>query len=258
METAKKQRRGISIAALIGFLVTAAAIIVIPLLLFSPAGRSAYFWTRIIWTEFLALLFWGFVGGLFYIFAPATPSPRERGGVFPTLGVITFIYVILSFTFLLLNAVLPNVKFLFTFQLPGQIILLLAYLVLGIGLYFSMAVARGGAQPLPQGVLSPAQLAALLKSEEEKLASLSSSVPLRDSIKALREKILYSLPHAGASIGESAAYASFSQDVDGFYHEVSSLDLSVDEIKSRFTDFASKADSLRLRVDVIAESIKKV
>lgn len=254
MEKAKKQRRGIGIATLIGFLVTAVAIIVIPLV--GAQNRGGLFAARIIWMEFLAILLWGAIGGFFFLFAPADRDRRGLGGVYPVLGVITFIYVAISFVFMLIQWLLPRSVFLAAAQIPAQVVLLVIYVVLGVILYFALAGARGATERMSEGVPTPAELDVLLKSEENRLAQSEASVSLRDALKALREKIHYSLPPAGR-IATSSAYAAFTGDVRTLYSEVSSLDPAKEESVAKFGELATRADSLRTRVDVIVESLKR-
>jgi len=251
-----KQRIRISIAALIGFVVTAAAIIVIPLLIVQAADRTGLFSYRVAWMEFLALLFWGLVGGLFFIFAPADKNRRGIGGVYPALGIITFIFIAISFIILLIQWLIPSSVFLAAAIIPTQIVLLVIYVILGVILYFALAGARGGARRMPEGVPTPAELDVLLKSEENRLAQSQESVSLREALKALREKIHYSLPQAGR-IADSSAYAAFVSDIQTLHREVAALDFAGNETVARVGDLAARADLLRTRVDVLVESLKR-
>jgi hypothetical protein len=256
MEIAKKARRGVGIVTLIGFLVTAAAIIAIPLLVVKAQNRDGLFAVRIVWMEFLAVLLWGAVGGFFFLFAPADKNRRGLGGVYPVIGIITFFYVAISFIFMLIQWLIPASVFLAAAQIPAQIVLLVAYVVLGVVLFFALAGARGGTKRMPEGVPTPAELDAMLRTEEERLRESEESGSLREAIKALREKIHYSLPQAGR-IADSSAYAAFTGDVRTLYNEVSALDLANAESAARFGELAAKAKGLHTRVDVIVENLKR-
>jgi hypothetical protein len=256
METAKKQRRGIGIVLLIGFLVTAAAIIAIPLLVVKTQNRDGLFAVRIVWMEFLAILLWGALGGFFLLFAPADKNRRGLGGIYPVFGIITFIYVAISFIILLIQWLIPASVFLAAAQIPAQVVLLVAYIILGVILFFALAGARGGTKRMPEGVPTPAELDVMLRTEEERLKQSEESGSLRDAIKALREKIHYSLPQAGR-VADSSAYAAFTGDVRTLYNEVSSLDFTKAESVAKFGELATKAEGLRTRVEAIVESLKR-
>lgn len=256
METAKRKRRGIGIATLIGFLVTATAIIVIPLLVVRAQNRGGLFVVRIVWMEFLAILLWGALGGFFFLFAPADKNRRGLGGVYPAFGIITFIYVAISFVFLLIQWLIPTNVFLAAAEIPAQIVLLVAYVILGVILFFALAGARGGTKRMPEEVPTSAELDVMLRTEEERLKQSEESVSLREAIKGLREKIHYSLPQAGR-IADSSAYAAFTGDVRTLYNEISSLDLTKAESVPKFSELTTRAEGLRTKVDAIVESLKR-
>jgi hypothetical protein len=157
---------------------------------------------------------------------------------------------------MLIQWLIPASVFLAAAQIPVQIILLVLYIVLGVILFFALAGARGGTKRMPEGVPTPAELDAMLRTEEERLKQSEESGSLCEAIKALREKVHYSLPQAGR-IADSSAYAAFTGDVRTLYNELSALDLTKAESVAKFGELASRADSLRVRIDAIVENLKR-
>ena len=181
--------------AIIGFLATSAAIVAVPLLLVPEHDRSAYFWWRIAWTEFLALLAWSLIGGRSMVSAESRPLPTFAG-VAPAYGLVILSWGALSFGLVVCFAWLdpsvgPN-----SLHMALQVILLAATAIICALLYLPAHFAakgtmrdthRGPGRPTAR---MPFELASRLRSEEERFAG---DRRMYQAIKVLREKVVYSL-----------------------------------------------------------------
>ena len=64
------RRKGVLAAALVGYVVTAGAIVTIALLLVGPEQRSGWFWVVVLWSSFLVLLRWLYIAGFMSLVYP--------------------------------------------------------------------------------------------------------------------------------------------------------------------------------------------
>lgn len=253
---AEKEKTRVSIIAIIGFVITAVAIAVIPLIVVKAADRSPFFIYYILWSEFLALLLWFVIGGFFALILPPTLDRRGRSAILMPLSLIIILYVIFSFALMMLYAFLG---FLGVFFLPVQIGLFVVAAAICLIFYFSFAATKTHAQPLPDGVPTPTELGAILAAQEKRFspAVLGSDIPeglekVFNALKGLREKIQYSLPRQG-NIAGSNAYLEFTKEVQNVTGRVATTDAEGGD----FLPMVKELDSLRRKVDVIAASLKK-
>jgi hypothetical protein len=247
-------KKGISIVGIIGWLVTSAAIVALWLLLYPAAKRPGYFWGMIAWTEFLNLLVWGGITFFPLLFVPDDRNRRGLGGVYPTAAIIVYVYAALSFLFLLGLALFPESAFFRGFQIPGQVILLVLAGVLVMILFFSLMGARAGAEPLPEGLLSPTELATMLNVEASRFTGKGEkAVNLHDELRLLGEKIEHSLPHVGR-IGRNEHYMAYTKEIQALCAEVASLDTGADEGIEKALETVAKLSS---KVALLVESLKR-
>jgi hypothetical protein len=226
-------QRSLGIAMLVGYLVSAAVVIMIPVLLIPADQRSPYFWYKVGWVEFLTLLVWAYFGGFLRAVVPPIKKTAGLGGVLPITGGVILAYAFLS----LLLVVLCD------WPSRGhwacQIILLAVAVLLIVSLTFARSGAVAGTDPIPPGVHALQDLSAMLRMQEERLRAAAADGPLRslsDSLKSLRETLEYSLPHVGR-IGTLSEYREFAQQVEQYCSELQGIGADAAD--------AQKADRLR-------------
>lgn len=248
-------------ATLIGFVVTCITIVLVPLLLNDPASRSVYFWQRIVWTEFLAALIWAYIGGFFSLIIPKNRSIRGLGGVLPALGIVIFFYSISSFIMMMIAAYFPQINYL---NMASQIYRAAGLIVVIIFLFFSWISGMADTNAIPEGVRSPKDLIIALQSQENALLSQQSFLISKDhkdkvallinSLKSLREKIQYSIPHVG-KIGSDNKYVAFSNDVIHLCETCSALNVQAIDIERIQSDI-KQISVLNSRVQSIAHNLR--
>ena len=254
-------KRGVALATILGFAATSIAIFALALTLIDPADRSEFFWRRVIWTEFLAGLVWAYIGGFFSLLVRKNRSVKGLGAILPGLGVAIFFYAGSSFLFMMATAFWPGAG---SWELVSQIYKITGLIIVVIFLYFAWAAGVAETEPIPAGVLTPNELAILLRRGENAIQVKQGSCveadlrerldSLRLTLKALREKIEYSIPHAGR-IGEDASYVAFSGEIKKLCNEC--LELSGAKLDAeRVQPTAVRAAELISEVQTIAQTLR--
>ena len=168
------------------FLIIAATIIVVAVLLAPEQIHNTYFWVTIGWLVFLSFLNW-FVST--YIFLKSDKnSINTKFGILPSLNIVVFIYSIISATFLLFtwftneSNVLPN------WHLITQILL---FSTLSIFTIFFLFASKGA--EISKGNFSIDKTKLL--STTEYLKSQDQNDENKKYLGELYEVINYSIPH---------------------------------------------------------------
>lgn len=249
---------GTSLTAFIGFAVTSIAVIAIPLILNAPAGRSEYFWSRIIWTEVLVTLIWLYLSGFIYLVLPKYRSQKGLGAVLPSLGVVIFVYAFSSFAIMVLAAYFPAFN---TVNLVVQICLAAGSIVIVIFIHFSKVAGITGTDQIFDGVASPKELILQIKNQENSIASKSINnqgdgdiiATLNNSLKNLRETIAYSIPHVGR-FGNSERYQVFSKKVSDLCSDCTEVIVKIDS--GKIQTILQRSIKLKEEVKNIAQHIR--
>lgn len=230
----------ITTAVIIGFAATFITIVLVPLIITEAASRSPYFWQRIAWTEFLAALVWVYIGGFFSLVIPKNRSIRGLGAVLPALGIAIFFYVVLSFVLMMIAAYLPHFR---SLNVASQVYRTAGLVIIIVFLFFSWVTGTADTQPIPTGVYTPQELTISLQRVENALLSQQVFIKpdvkacfdaFRTSLKNLREKVQYSIPHVGR-IGSNDGYVVFSKAVIRLCEDCSALDaqaLDIEKLES--------------------------
>ena len=211
--------------ALIGFLVTSLTILIVPLVLVHAADRSAYFWWRIAWTNFLALLTWSYLGGMLSVSAAIKSMPRIAG-VAPAYDLVVLPYAGLSFALMVCFAWLDPTDGANRIHMAIQVVLLAATIIASALLYLPAYFAAAGTshdpnrdQQVRRSVPLPFELGSQLRCEEERFATPGISGTLSDAdrhlcqtLKGLREKLMYSLDGV-AGVEDSPEYREMATRV---------------------------------------------
>ena len=253
---AEDVKKTAKLSAIIGYLITAAAIVVLPSVLVSQQDRSNYFWYRIVWSEFLALVMWSYIGGFFLFAQLGGNKVKGLGGILPATGAAIGLYVAISFI-LIIAFPDPSSKF----HIAAQIVLLVCLVLLFAFFQFARAGAVVGTEPIPSDLRTPQQLSMAVKANEDRLFQLltgqnvSGDVRrLHDALKGLRESIAYSLPYVG-SIGTSAEYRTFVAQIEQLCAGLENFRSDAADAAS-VKSFCDTAERLRSRVSQIASSLK--
>lgn len=244
---------GLSKAAIAGFLITAITVIILPIVVVPANFRSEYFWIKILWTEYLAIIVWCYIG-----WAPTVislSSKQEKGqeaAVVPGVGVVIFFYVGVSLFFLLSSAYAPDNEWLSRFQLARQIISTLIFFVICIGFYKVAKTANQDNISAPPDVKTPEQLAVELRAEESRIQNITGEAleikQFAQTYKSLREKINYSLPSIN-NIGNDPQYADFISQVNDL---VNSVQRCEDAASLKQAELREKAANLISQIDIIS------
>ncbi len=256
METAMARPiHGVWVASVLGYIITAAAIVVLALLLVETDDRTPQFWRNMLWTEVLALVVWGGLGAYaFYAIRRSMPS-GATGGVLPAVNVVVIIYAIISFALMLVHAAGESSELYDRLHLATQVLLAAAALGIFVFLYLARAGAAAGGEPVPEGVPAPPALAAAIRTQEDRLASSEATADLAARLKALREKLTYSLPHAG-TVGRSAEYGMLAAEVQQLSEEAGRID-PASPGEERAAGAARRADEISRKVTALAQGLRK-
>jgi hypothetical protein len=248
------------VVSVLGFIITALVILSVPMILIQEGHRGESFWQRVLWTEFLALLVWGSVLAQTLLSVDRKLSTQGLAGMLPCAMLVICGYAIISFLMMMCRVAADEEYG--RFHLVAQIIVAsIASLMLLL-----LSLARGGAvkglEPIPAEVQSPPNLCVVLKYQEDRFNS--SSIPpemdeqirrVRDALKALREKIQYSLQSCG-SIGSNTEYRSFASDVQRLCDEVANVNLlAVDN--SLLLSIVQESEELARRSLLLAQHLRQ-
>jgi hypothetical protein len=130
----------------VGFVATVLAILAVPVVLVPPESRSAYFWLRIVWAEFLATIVWAYLGGFAGAGLSADKGERGQGGMLRAIGVTAVTFAVISGALLIGDACLPDSSPLNRVHLAIQIVLAAGALVVCVFVYFTRVAADSGAE----------------------------------------------------------------------------------------------------------------
>jgi len=256
--------KGILVASFFGYLVTAGAIVAVPMILVRPEQRTEWFWALVLWAAFLALLRWLYVAGFMSLVYPRWRNVPGLGGILPGIGVLVLAYTSLSYVLMLAAAIFQPRGGITRLYIAAQLVLTAAALVIGVFIYFVRAGAIADMQAIPAGVRRPVELAARLRLEEDRLSphsfrrskeSSQAIGELHGAVKSLREKIEYSTPHVG-KVGASAGYVDFAGAVQALCDQVSTLDLDAPEV-DRLQPTVRRAHSLRGQLEFLTRSMRQ-
>ena len=243
------ERQSVGRAAFAGYLITAFAVLAMPLFLLAPEQRSVYFWYKVAWMEFLSVVVWLYLGGAIWSVTPAIG--KGILGALSGYGLLVFCYAGMSFLLVLLGNGLGRG------QWVAQFGLLLGFALLYVTLDFARVGAVVGTEPIPAEIRAPLELAAMLRLHEDRLWTSSSEAGIRrlcEAIKVLRERLQYSLPHVGR-LGQVQEYHVFVRQPEAFCADLQGLPVDSPEqgTVDRFRDIATR---LAGQSEQIASSLK--
>ena len=218
----RRRRQQLLIVSILGYLITAVAVILVPVIAIVARDRSDYFWYKIVWTEFLTLLVWVYFGSYLYFITPGVKKPARFGGILPPTGFVVLGYAIFSFILIIIFDWPSSVHWV------AQAILLVATVLLLVFLKYIRYRLRGafvGTEPMPEGISAPHELAAMLRLHEDRFWIDSPEAPSRklsEALKILRETLQYSLPDVGR-IGETPEYQKFAEQTEMYCSDLQNV-----------------------------------
>lgn len=240
-------------------LVTCLALSSVAVIAIGPAERGPYFWSRLMWSSSLIVLGWVALGAFFLQISPAWRKSSRVGGIVPSVAIVILFFVISCLVGTIASIIfgLPG-RWEVIFNISRTAVMALTI----IFLYLSWLGATSGTEPIPSDMNSPASLRmelevleGLLSTRSSSAANVEEAVLLRSlsgTVKALRERVQFSLPAVGP-IAASAAFRDFAADVGEF---VTSLVESVDG-KADWGVYERRAQGLHIQCKVIAHTLKE-
>lgn len=254
-----KTTRDYVLAGAAGFVLTAVALVGVATLFVPEESRSPYFWQRVLWAEFLALLWWGgLTGFLFPSSRKSKLGARGFAGISPALFIVISGYVLISFVAMLVHASVGESDFSNRLHMILQICGGAGLGILAVFFMITKAAATEQAVFDESSCAKPLALCDLLAMHESRLASLSSvdqSQSLRKAIKRIREAIKASL-HESTACSESADYQSFASDIESFCRTLPNPSQSAESLEAKHLDsILIAANDLHARVRLVASRL---
>jgi hypothetical protein len=242
------------------FLISAAVIVALPVILLPEAHRGDRFWHRIAWTLFLAFLFWSLRGAFVVLAAGRGKSAAGMAGVLPVITMVVTYYVVASFVLMIVHALVRAGNTADKIYLVLQILVVAAAATAIVLMYFVRAGAIAGIRQATAGVTPPRELAQMLQYQEQRLLGNGGADgqlrSLQDMLRSLREKISYSLPNAAEALHASGEYGSIAKDVAMVCGMAGGL--SLDNVSDEAVAATKKAaEDLVRRVEAVAAHLRR-
>ena len=211
-----RQGKAFQYAILGGWLITAVSTLLVATILVPEESRSAYFWHRVCWTQFLVFLFWSSTGLYLLASGKSRDHVTRFGGIAPTISVVAGIYAILSFTVMTIHAFVPVTDTGNRIHLIVQIVFFAGAALCVVFLSMARAGAAAGIEFDKTKAMSPRELHDLLALHESLLPRDNKGASgLKAATKQLRETLLYSF-NESAALAQSQQYQSLSSEVQEF------------------------------------------
>ena len=247
------------LAMTVGAAISAASILMVAILVSPEGTRSDYFWARVLWTEFLALLLWGSAASFLLLTTDeGRDSTRHFAGISPAVSVVVTCYVGASFFAMLADAYFGDQDSSSILHLAGQVALAAAFGISVVFLLVASASASSGVAFDEESVLRPAALCAELALIESQLTSRSSGEEvsaLSASLKGVREAIKASL-HESTACSQSQEYQQFATEIESLCQSLSIMLSSDISLGNEDLDTVQRTTThLKARVAFVAASL---
>ena len=204
--------------SIILFLVIALGIICLSLLIAPSQIENIYFWITISWFIFLTFINWLTSTLIFYGVDPSN-TKNANFGILPSLGIVIFIYSILSAFFLLTTWYINDFGLIPNWHLILQVFIALIAVILTILIFIA---AKSSKKNVNKNLASKSLLFDYVDSIEN---NNSDNEDLKESLKQLREIIEYNIP----DISYIKSINKYEELVDSL--KKLSINNNVDEIK---------------------------
>lgn len=208
-----REGRAFQYSILAGWLITALAALLVATILIPEESRSAYFWHRVCWTQFLIFLLWGRTG-LYLLASGKTRDHVTRfGGIAPTISMVAGVYATLSFAVMAIHAFVPVTDTGNRIHLILQIVYFAGAALCVVFLLMARTGAAAGLDFDKTKAMSPRELHDLLALHESSLPQGNEGTNgLKAATKQLRETLLHSF-NESAALAQSPQYQTLSGEV---------------------------------------------
>jgi hypothetical protein len=208
-----REGKAFQYSILAGWLITASTVLLVATILIPEESRSAYFWNRVCWTQFLVFLYWGSTGLYLLASGKSRDHVTRFGGIAPTISIVAGIYAMLSFAVMMIHAFAPVTDTGNRIHLIVQVVFFAGAALCVVFLSMARAGAAAGIDFDKTKAMSPRELHDLLALHESSLSQDNESASgLKAAMKQLRETLLHSL-NESAALAQSSQYQSLSGEV---------------------------------------------
>ena len=204
--------------SIILFLVIALGIICLSLLIAPSQIENIYFWITISWFIFLTFINWLTSTLIFYGIDPSN-TKNANFGILPSLGIVIFIYSILSAFFLLATWYINDFGLIPNWHLILQVFIALIAVILIILIFIA---AKSSKKNINKNLAPKSLLFDYINTIEN---NNSDKEDLKESLKQLREIIEYNIP----DINYIESINKYEELVDSL--KKLSINNNVDEVK---------------------------
>ena len=204
--------------SIILFLVIALGIVCLSLLIAPSQIENIYFWITISWFIFLTFINWLTSTLIFYGVDPSN-TKNANFGILPSLGIVIFIYSILSAFFLLTTWYINDFGLIPNWHLILQVFIALITVILTILIFIA---AKSSKKNVNKNLASKSLLFDYIETIEN---NNSDKEDLKESLKQLKEIIEYNIP----DINYIKSINKYEELVDSL--KTLSINNNVDEVK---------------------------
>lgn len=196
-----------------GWLITALAALFVATILIPEESRSAYFWHRVCWTQFLIFLFWGSMGLYLLASGRIRDHVTRFAGIALTISMVAGIYAMLSFAAMMIHTFVPVTDAGNRIHLIVQVVFFAGAALCVVFLSIARAGAAAGLDFDRTKAMSPRELHDLLAVHESSLPHDNEGANgLKAATKQLGETLLHSFSESGG-LAQSPLYQSLSGEV---------------------------------------------
>jgi len=197
----------------IGWIVSATAIVSIPLIAIEAEDRSIFFTHRIFWSLYLSTIVWFAIGSFFIRSNDKNHVQKTAGGVLPAFGLVLGSYAAMSFLMMMFFSFLPTGESPNKFHIILQVILICFVGVLCALLSLNRSAASSGFPSTSIKFIAPQKLVSFLDLREQGIKQMGADLmPLTIELKNLRELVKYSISSSGEVLS-SDDYLAFSTKI---------------------------------------------
>lgn len=237
----------------LGWLVAAVVIFIIPFVLVPETNRSSYFLFRILWTEALSSLVWLSIGFYTFVATNRDATTTGLGGISPTFFVVSGSYAIVSFLLMAVHAYIPPLDLADRVHLVLQILLFAGVFIVGVFLVVSCFGASAGGMLGKHWISTPKALHDMIFSVESSIQNPASE-GMKEYLKNLREGILFSI-NESESLTESVIYQDFCSEIKEFCKMAQDQIEEATKEEQGFAELEKRAIGLLSKTRVVAENL---
>jgi len=245
------------ILSVIGFAATATGIFLIPFVLFNIEYRSEYFYYKVIWVEFLGIIFWSYIYYYFFLFSKDVKN-KNYIRVFPAISVAIISYLSISFILIIISSALPDYSMINRIHFIIQLICFITLIVIIILFLQTSKLNITDEQNKNDKIKTPMQLITDLKNVL--LLYEQNDIPKNNiliiTLQSLIDKINYSLPHEW-NILNNQLYSNYILEFDSLIDSIITSDYNVEINDEILNHHISQLNFLNNKIDLIVDSLKK-